>query len=218
MSFDFSQEEAQSEYVPVGPVPGGSIVYVRMNLLEATEKNRLPNNPYVRVSQYGLRQLYASFEVTRGRYAGAAWRQTITLPHGMQNSALDLTEGQQTACRIGGATLKAILQASGKSLNIPGLAVFNGLVFPVKVRISSYAGTSKNGDTIFRNEISQVITPDKPDYAEMRQLGEIINEDGPVTAKPKNNSGSSGYSSGYSSGAYGSESASYSPTVDDVPF
>ena len=182
MSYDFSGEETQREYVKIGPVPAGSIVITRMKLLDPVGNSAAPENPLIKMASSGLRMLYVELEVTEGRYAGCTWRQTITLPVGFQK--IGLSENQESACRIGGSILKAVLEASRKSLNVNDLLVFDGLKFPTKVRINRKARTSSSGTVYWVNEIAQIITPDKKEYEEIARDRELINPDGATEGDP----------------------------------
>lgn len=200
--FDFSNETNQQEF---SPIPSGSIVIVAMNVLQP--KYPAHDNAFISVTKNGLRQLYSEFTVADGTYAGVSWRQMLTLPLGMQNGA-NLTEGQKKACRIGGATLKAILQAGRRSLNVADLSAFNGIHFPVKVKINSEPRISKAGNEYWVNEIATVVTPDKPEYQDVRQMRELINTDGAVVGTPKEDKPRAG----------GSGSGSEDRCHDEVPF
>lgn len=208
---DFSQEDEQKEYGPTGPVPSGSIVVVRMSVLSPSRDNQASEDPRFYVSKTGLRQLYCQFDVDRGEYEGVSWRQNITLPNGFQQIAL--SDNQKKAANIGGATIKAMLLASGRSRPvISDWQELNGIKFPVKVKINNYSRT-KDGVTYWKNDIAMVITPAMDSYAQVRQAGELINKSGAVTgkedsARPAQNSGG---------GFTGSESAQ-EYAVDDVPF
>lgn len=178
MSFDFSNEEAQSDY-KVGPVPSGSIVFVRLTLLEPTGDQPPDENPLVKVGKSGLRMLYAQLEVIEGEYRGCSWRQHIALPCGMQPQGL--SENLETASRIGGSLLKAILLACHKPLNVSNLRVFDNLIFPVKVRINKKSYKPSTGGEFWRNEIARVITPEDDEYSEIMRCKEIINPHGAIT-------------------------------------
>ena len=178
--FDFSQEDDQQEYKPFGPVPAGSVVIVRMEILPAEGDYADPTDNLVQIgSNSGLRLIYCQFEVTKGSYAGVTWRQVITLPQGMQPNR-NFSAKQLTACRIGGSLLKAILTSAAKSMNVRSLADFNGLIFPVKVKINKKS-SEYQGQEYWKNEIASVILPDNPQYQGIRQAQEYINEKGAVT-------------------------------------
>lgn len=179
-AYDFSHEDDQQEYRPTGPVPAGSIVLVELHVMEPNPQYAAQDDPLVSITRNGLRQLYVECEVIDGRYRGVQWRQTLTLPAGLQRG-LSMTDGQATSCRIGGAMLKAILQAANRPASVQNMKAFHGLRFPVKVKINSREQTSKTGNTYWVNEIASVITPDKQEYADVRDLRELINPDGAVT-------------------------------------
>lgn len=212
MNFDFSKEDEQQQF-NYGPIPAGSVVITRLRLLDPMDNARAPENPLVKLTQSGLRQLYVELEVTDGRYKGVSWRQSLTLPYGMQQ--ISLSEGQETACRIGGAKLKAILQAAKRPLNVSDLRMFDGLRFPVKVRIDPREKTSRSGTAYWVNEIDQVITPDKEEYARVQSQREIINPNGAVSGsrEPANKS----YSHNHAYASF-SDARTTERTFDDVPF
>ncbi len=203
--FDFSNEDDQREYKPTGPVPSGSIVFVRMSLLKSEYSSR--KDPLVQLSEYGLYSLYCQFEVVEGSYAGVSWRQSVALPYGMQEESLN--ENQILACQIGGSLLKAILTACGKSLKVVNFSIFDGLTFPVKVRINKRP-SKYEGRIYWKNEISRVILPNMPEYAQVRKEGEIINENGAVVYEEKQKKKSDAFSQ--------SPPPPEAPAYDDVPF
>lgn len=218
MAFDFGNEEEQQEF-SYGPVPSGSVVVVRMNVLSPAEGKQDPDDPLISVARSGLRQLYVQCEVDRGNYNGVQWRQTITLPIFMQH--IRMSDGQSKSASIGGSTLKAILQAAGKPTKLQSLKTFDGVAFPVRVRIRNDGYESQNGEVYWRNEIAKVITPGTPEYSEVRQKGEIINPNGAVTGKEvRKASGNSAFSSAgpsESAGGWGHETAP-AEELDSVPF
>lgn len=181
-AFDFSKEEEQKEFGARGPVPAGSIIIAQLSIL--TPNSKAPDNPNICVAKSGLRQLYCGFEVVKGSYQGVAWRQTITLPLGMQ--AIRLTEGQTKSCKIGGATLRAILEACQIPMAVKNIMAFNGLTFPCRVKINPTPNEA-NGKTYWNNELASVITPKMKLYIQVLQQGEIINEEGQVTGIPNKN-------------------------------
>lgn len=170
--FDLSGEGEQQE-MQFGPVPGGSVVVVELEILKHQEEP----DPYIFTAQSGLRQLSCRCHVINGTYKGVMWRQNITLPAVSQNIAL--TQGQQRACNIGGAQLKAICIASNRPLRMAHPREISGARFPVKVRINRRP-YEKDGKVYWNNEIAVVITPDMQEYVAIRRSGEIIVPDGPV--------------------------------------
>lgn len=176
--FDFSNEDEQKEF-SYGPVPAGSVVMNRIVILDPSDSKRDPAEPLVSVASTGLRQLYIQCEVCQGGYAGVQWRQTITLPCSMQR--MRMTAGQEKSARIGGAMLKAMLIAAKKPTQLKSLKQFDGLRFPVKVKLQDKPFEANNGEIYWRNEIAKVITPDMREFAEVAQKGEIINLNGAVS-------------------------------------
>lgn len=179
MSFDFSNEEEQREFRP-GPVPGGSIVILRMSILEPAQQAQDRDNRHIYVSKNGLRQIYCQFVVDRGAYEGVQFRQNITLPLGQQK--INLTEGQRKSCIIGGAQLKAICLASGHSPTLRDITDMEGWKFPARLGINDRP-TEKDGKTYWNNIISRIVTPKDTLYEQVRRDGEIIAENGPLTGK-----------------------------------
>lgn len=183
MNWDFSNEEEQTEFAgKTGPIPAGSVVMVELGLLEPYEDSQALDDPLIKVARSGLRQLYVELKVILGEYADYSWRQHITLPASMQN--ISLSAGQETACKIGGAMLKAMLQAAKKpAISANGARGFHGLRFPVRVRINPRPMESKHGTVYWVNEIARVITQDMPEYAEISSKGELINPQGATTGQ-----------------------------------
>lgn len=179
MSLDFSNEEDQREFKQ-GPVPGGSIVVLRMSILEPAEQAQARDNRHIYVSKNGLRQIYCQFTVDRGAYEGVQFRQNITLPLGQQT--ISLTEGQRKACIIGGAQLKAICMASNHSPKLRDITDMEGWKFPARLGINDRP-TEKDGRIFWNNTISRIITPTDKPYEQIRRDSEIIVENGPVTGK-----------------------------------
>lgn len=179
MIFDFSHEEEQ-QATPQGPVPAGSIVIVQLNLVQPAEAYAAPEDFMISRTRNGMRQIYCQFLVREGSYSGSQWRESITLPRGMQKE--QLTAGQEKSAQIGGAILKAILQAAGKPLRISNVYDFNGLTFPVQVKINDRPA-EKDGRVYWNNAIYKVITPDMQEYDEIKTKREIINRDGAVEGK-----------------------------------
>ena len=173
---DFSNEAEQRKNC-LGPVPAGSIVLLEIEVLKPY--NSAPENSYISVAKTGLRQLYCKCTVTAGTYEGWSFRQNVTLNVGSQR--IVLTEGQTTACKIGGSLIKAICQAAQKPLTIMDVTELTGYTFPAKVKISPIPYMTNDGRAIWNNEISLIITPQMPEYVEVCSRGEIINVGGAVT-------------------------------------
>lgn len=172
---DFTNEQEQTDR-NYGPIPAGSIVIVKLELQNAPETMQW-KEPYIYQAKSGLLMLNFICTVTAGTYQGVHWYQRITLPAKAQ--IIGLEPKQETACSIGGAMLKAILQAAKKPLQINSYQVFNGLTIPVKVKIGNNPYVA-NGNTYWKNEIAKIITPEMPEYMEVKQARQIINPDGAV--------------------------------------
>lgn len=214
---DFSQEESQKEH-NYGPVPGGSFVVVKLEIQEPNG-SFMTEHRYISQASTGLRQIHCKLTVERGEYAGVIWFQNITLPASMQ--VINLTGNQAMACKIGGATLKAILEATKRPMALKDIAEFNGMVFPVQVKINNRP-REKDGNVYWSNEIAKVVTPNMPQYAELRQKGEIIKPDGPVS-NPNWRPMDSGFGSAYQPPASSSDNFNVAldrapSALDEVPF
>lgn len=211
---DFSNADEQREFGDNGPVPGGSIVMVEMEVLQPKAERQAQENPYISVAQSGLRQIYCQFIVTHGTYQGVSFRQNITLPLGAQK--VSLSPNQEKACNIGNSTLKAICIAACKPPKINDVTSLTGLRFPVRVKINPRPTEMKDGRIFWNNEIGFVITPDKDAYATVYNGGEII-ADGPVSGNPGNYAGNR--SQGESDGSSFPYDGTPLPTENDlVPF
>lgn len=209
---DLSNEQEQRDFVP-GPVPGGSIVMVRMEVLEPAEERQHPQNRFVSRAPSGLLQIYCQFTVIHGTYQGVRWRQNITLPQGSQS--IRLAEKQITACNIGGAMLKAMCLAARRNPRLRDVTELTGLCFPVRVKINQRPVEKDDGRVFWNNEISIIITPEKEAYASVCNGGEIIMKNGPVTGS--GGDAGSGKRSSHDDGD-GWPSPSEDPMTDNVPF
>ncbi len=187
---DFTKEDDQREFVN-GPLPAGSIVMLQVKVLQPQLDRQAPDNQNISVAQSGLRQIYCQFEVAHGSFQGMTFRQNITLPKSGQT--INLTDNQQKACNIGGATIKAMLVAAKKPLAIKDVTSLNGLKFPARVKLKTEP-TVKDGRTYWNNELAAIITPDKEVYAQICGGGEVIT-DGPTSLE--NSNAPSGSSQGH---------------------
>ena len=204
---DLGNEEIQKERAR-GPVPSGSKVLVRLVLDKP--KFPAPEDEWVAQAKSGLRQLQCKIEVVAGTYEGVWWYENITLPASEQR--IRLQEKQQTACRIGGSTLRAIVesargiepnatdQRAARARHVSGWTDFDGMEFPARLGIDN------------RPYESSVIPATAKDYATIRQGGEVIT-DGPVTGDngSQRNAPSGGQDIPWSDAPHPAE-------TDDVPF
>ena len=173
---DLTKEDDQREFV-TGPVPAGSVVMLKIEVLQPQQERQAPDNPNISVAQSGLRQIYCQFEVVHGSFQCMTFRQNITLPTGAQT--INLSTNQTKACNIGGATIKAICQAAKKPLQLKDVTSLTGLKFPARVKLKQEP-TVKDGRTYWNNELAAIITPDKEVYAQICGGGEVI-ADGPTS-------------------------------------
>jgi hypothetical protein len=190
---DLNNEEEQRSR-NYGPVPSGSIVFIKM----ALEKPRYPApevHEFVSISKGGFLGLWVKFEVAEGTYAACSWYENLWLPQGHQN--VSLSDGQVKACNMSGSRIRAITEASrgvsakdtsaqaARKRQLGDWLDLNGMEFPARVGIAKES-YEKDGKTYWNNTIAQVITPDRKEYAEVRQLGEIITN-GPTTGEGNGN-------------------------------
>lgn len=180
-------------------------------------------NPLIAKTKNGLYQLHCKFTVISGLYNGSYWIESITLPQSMQKA--NLPANMQTAARIGGSQIRAIIEASRqidpdatdeRSTNarrIERIEDLSGMRVPVKVGISDRP-VEKDGRTYWNNKLSSVIPATDANYNQIMMGGEIIT-DGPTEGKSSGNSSrssSSGYAQGYA------DDYDRSSDPDDLPF
>lgn len=182
---DLNNEEEQRER-NYGPVPAGSRVLLRLSVLKPMYPSR--DDEMLAETKNGLLQLACKLEVAAGSYEGCSWLENITLPEGSQSASL--TNGQRTACRIGGSLLRAIVESSrridpkatdtrscrGRSVN--SWLDFDGMEFPAKVKIHDEPRVKEDRE-YWNNRIGTVLPCTDKEYAEIKGGGEIIT-DGPV--------------------------------------
>jgi hypothetical protein len=223
MSFlDLNNEEEQQQR-NYGPVPSGSLVLCRITIEKPQYSDQ--GNSFISRSQHGMLGLWAKIEVVAGTYAGVYWYDNIWLPISQQK--VPLNDGQQTACRMGGARIKAVVEAcrgispkddSAKAKRDRNIEILdlNGMEFPARLGISNKPGKSKDGRMFWNNIVGAVITPDKSEYKEIRNGGERIT-DGPVVGKESANQTQTQPSqNGYDDPGYDAPPAS--AYDDSVPF
>lgn len=182
---DLNNEEEQRER-NYGPVPAGSRVLLRLSVLKPMYPSR--DDEMLAETKNGLLQLACKLEVAAGSYEGCSWLENITLPAGSQSSRL--TDGQRTACRIGGALLRAIVESARKidpkatdprscrGRNVNNWLDFDGMEFPAKVKLYDEPRV-KDGREYWNNRIGSVLPCTDKEYVEISRGGEIIT-DGPT--------------------------------------
>lgn len=181
---DFSQEQQQSDGQGV-QIPDGSIVKVRLKLGDAGQYSSGHNS--VSCTKNGLLQLVVDFEMVNTEARDMRYER-ITLPKGLQTA--QLTQGQTTAANIGGAQLKAIMQACGnQSCAIQQWEDLNGLEFPVLV---SGEYEESKGSHYWNNHFKKVITPDNDAYQTVMS-GTDVMSDTPIPERPAQAAPTGGY-------------------------
>lgn len=212
------QEQRERNY---GPVPAGSKVLVRLELQKPKYASR--DHEMVAMTKSGLLQLQCKVEVCAGSYEGCWWYENITLPS--RNQTIRLDGNLQTACRIGGSMLRAIIesvrhidpkttdQKAARARQVNSWMDFDGLEFPARLAIDKRSYEGKDGKTYWNNRLGSVIPCTAKEYADIMSGGEFIT-DGPTTGDTAANTGRS------NNAPHGSLPYDDSPPPDDdlVPF
>lgn len=186
---DFNNEQEQ-QIRNYGPVPAGSTVLVRLEMLKPQYADR--DHAYVSRSKNGLLGLYAQYTVAAGTYEGCQWRENIWLPR--RNQKISLSDGQATACNMGGARIRAIIEAhrgvaprdespkAQRARQIDDWLDLNGMEFPAVVGIDKHPYTGKYGREYWSNTLSRIVGADKETFSVVKNGGEILT-DGPVVGE-----------------------------------
>ena len=181
MAIDFNREEEQKER-NYGPVPSGSRVLVRLTLEKPKYASR--EDPDLSETKNGLLQLPCKMEVVEGTYAGCSWYEYITIQANMQR--IRMTESQQTSCRIGGAMLRAIIEAhrgvdpkdtssrADNARTINAWSDMDGMEFPARLGINNKSYEGKDGRTYWNNRLGRIVPVTDKEYAEIKRGAEFI--------------------------------------------
>ena len=207
----FHNEDEQKDFERE-TIPSGSIVTVKLNLNKP--KNVYRNNTYLNVANTGLIQLPIKLTVVSASYKGNYFYENITMPLSLQE--MTLNQKQQTACRIGGATMKAICLSGGINPNIKTLDQLNDLTFPIRVGVNKKPSFDKQGNEYWNNKIQKIITQNDDEFNQVRNNGEIINVNGAVVGVTEsNNNYISNNNSNYNNN---NNYNNYESEIDKVPF
>lgn len=213
------QEQRERNY---GPVPAGSKVLVRLELQKPKYASR--DDEMVAMAKSGLLQLQCKIEVCAGSYEGCWWYENITLPSRSQTIRLD--GNLQTACRIGGSMLRAIIesvrridpktsdQKAVRARQVNSWMDFDGLEFPAVLGIDKRSYEGRDGKEYWNNRLGRVIPCTANEYQDIMAGGEII-INGPTTGDSSGNAGNRSNSAAHSRLPYDD-----TPPPDDdlVPF
>lgn len=173
---DFSQEQEQSEGVGV-QIPDGSTVKVRLKLGDAGQYQE--GHQSISKTRNGLLQLVVDFEMVNSTGRDMRYER-ITLPKSLQTNT-NLTQGQITACNIGGAQLKAILVACGnQAAQLQAWEQLNGLEFPVVV---SGEWEESKGSYYWNNHFKKVVTQKDEAYQTVMSGTDVLS-DTPIPERP----------------------------------
>lgn len=216
---DLNDAKHQKMY---GPVPAGSSVKVRMELIPCSKPH--PKDERIFVTNRGQYMLSCKFTVVAGTYEDVSWRELWMLPAEMQPKGVELTTGHLKGCTITATKMRAILEAvrgvrpndtsteARAARNFKTIGDFDGMEFPTKVGIDK--GHEYNGRMYYNNTVATIITPDKADYADIKAGGEKINPNGDTGRQQE--AAQSGSYDGYDDGY---DTAPAMPSeMEDVPF
>lgn len=187
LDLNYEEEQRQRNF---GPVPAGSKVLVRISLQKPEYASE--HDEMVAMTKSGLLQLRFKMEVCAGSYEGCYWYENITLPS--RNQTIRLEENMQTACRIGGSMLRAMIESSRRidpkavdhkaasARQINSWLDLDGLQFPARLGIGKQSYQGKDGKTYWNNCLGSIIACTAKEYAHLMAGNEIIT-DGPVTGQ-----------------------------------
>lgn len=183
MAIDLGTAEKQKE-TAAGPIPKGSMVKVKLEIRKP--KTADPQDPAVTVFKSGLKGLDCEFTVVSGQFEGVRIWENLFLPPTMQT--IQLTKGQEGACRGGFAKCRAIIEAARQinpedpagNRNINSWFDLHGLEIPVKIGIDK----PKPGDLYINNNIAKVLTVADAEFQNVMGGGEVIT-DTPIPELPK---------------------------------
>lgn len=154
------------------PFPRGSIFRARLRTVHSDYCPADCRDDCVSEAKSGLRSLRIGVAIIYGPHTGQGFYDSIFLPESEQK--IQLTRGQQTACRLGARLLAALLKGSGRAFKIKSWKDFDGLEACVSVDVDTYGGTP-------RQKLAGVLLPGDPLIQKLAQDGEILGTD-PVPA------------------------------------
>ena len=175
---DLNTAEEQGEGSGRGALPPDSIVMVQMNL-RYPEAGKEGSMQGLTRARSGLEYLNCEFVVAAGSFQGAKFWNNL-------NVAGATTTGQKTAIDISMRTIRAMVEAS-RNINpkdaspqatqgrvLQSWDELNGIYFPVMVGCEVSEPRAKDGKRFVNNTLKRVITPDRPEYEQVWNGGEII--------------------------------------------
>jgi hypothetical protein len=146
------------------------------------DDKRVSDHQLVTKYSSGLVGLDCEFEVVAGTFEGSTiWENLFFRP---QFQSISLTKGQEGICNGSDAKFRAIIEAARgidpmdgspaavNARSIQDWGDFTGMEFPVMVGVAKV----RPGDQFINNTVVRVITPDRPEYAEIMAGGEIITD------------------------------------------
>jgi len=159
--YDFNDAEKQKNF---DPIPAKTIVRVGMKIKPGGKGD---GGWLTESKSSDAEMIAAEFIVLQGEYSGRRWWQFMVVSGGKLND-----KGQSIAGNISRQTLRAILESSRnissddqgpeafRKRQIASWGDFNGMEFVCRVGIEK----DKTGQYDDKNKISEVITPDMPEY------------------------------------------------------
>lgn len=179
MSIDFNATSEQSSG-SIRPIPPKSKVCVELSIVWPEESRQgLTDRAFTRSGKSSMEYLATVLTVTRGTFTGKKIYSNFNLA-GAQ------TQGQQQAVDISMRRIRAMVESArgfspkdtspqatqarllGAWSDLEGLQCF------IEVDCQESQPSSKDGRTYINNVLDRVVTIDDPDYARLRQEGEII--------------------------------------------
>jgi len=175
---DLNTAEEQGEGSGRGALPPDSIVMAQLNLRHP-EAGKEGSMPGLTRARSGLEYLNCEFVVAAGSFQGAKFWNNL-------NVSGATTAGQKTSVDISMRTIRAMVEAS-RNINpkdaspqaaqgrvLQSWDELNGIYFPIMVGCEVSDPRPKDGKRFINNNLKRVITPDRPEYEQVWNGGEII--------------------------------------------
>ena len=175
---DLNTAEEQGEGSFRGALPPDSIVMAQITL-RYPDPGREGSMPELTRARSGMEYLSCEFVVASGSFKGAKFWNNL-------NVSGATTAGQKTAVDISMRTIRAMVEAS-RGINpkdaspqaaqgrvLQSWEELNGIYFPIMVGCEVTDPRPKDGKRFVNNNLKRVITPDRPEYEQVWNGGEII--------------------------------------------
>jgi len=200
------------------PIPSGTkcVLQMRINQPDANQKSDV-SIALTRSASSDAHYLNCEFDVlSPAKYKGRRVFQNYTVEGGKRDE-----KGNSIAGRISGAFLKAswdaannlrpddMSQAAVQKRMVPDYTNFDGIVFPAILAIRA----AQNGYPA-KNEVYQVITPDKPEYTKLMAGEEVEPANIGILGEGKKGKKSTSAQPAWA----GAAPAAAQPTAENMPF